>query len=121
MNSWLFYFGIIAGIIGGMGMGGGTILIPLLTIFLSVGQVTAQGINLISFFALASVALIFHFKNKLVDTKYLFIIIASASLFAVAGSFCAYIIPANILRICFGSFLILISLLQFYVFFTKKS
>ena len=27
-------FGILAGVLGGMGMGGGTILIPLLTIFL---------------------------------------------------------------------------------------
>ena len=30
--------GIAAGVLGGMGMGGGTILIPLLTIFFNVGQ-----------------------------------------------------------------------------------
>ena len=34
----LILFGFLAGIIGGMGMGGGTILIPLLTIFLSISQ-----------------------------------------------------------------------------------
>ena len=31
----LLIFGMLAGIIGGMGMGGGTVLIPLLTIFAS--------------------------------------------------------------------------------------
>ena len=41
--------GILGGIIGGMGMGGGTLTIPLLTIFLNYEQLKAQGINLIRF------------------------------------------------------------------------
>ena len=42
-------FGLLGGLIGGMGMGGGTILIPLLTLFLNIPQLQAQTINLISF------------------------------------------------------------------------
>ena len=45
--------GAIGGIIGGMGMGGGTLLIPLLTIFLGISQKLAQAYNLISFLIMA--------------------------------------------------------------------
>jgi len=41
-------FGILSGVLGGLGMGGGTLLIPLLTIFLNFEQKLAQGINLLS-------------------------------------------------------------------------
>ena len=37
-----YVIGIIAGVVGGLGMGGGTILILLLTIFMSVEQNVAQ-------------------------------------------------------------------------------
>ena len=45
----LILAGIVGGIIGGMGMGGGTLLIPILTIFLDVPQKNAQAINLVAF------------------------------------------------------------------------
>ena len=45
----LILIGLISGIISGMGIGGGTILIPALTIILSMEQNTAQAINLIYF------------------------------------------------------------------------
>ena len=41
--------GVCGGVLGGMGMGGGTLLIPLLTIFCGVEQGIAQGVNLLSF------------------------------------------------------------------------
>ena len=67
---WLFViFGALGGILGGMGMGGGTLLIPLLTIFTNTKQKEAQGINLIVFIPMAVIALIIHFKNKLVLVK----------------------------------------------------
>ena len=65
MTVWLIVFGFISGILGGMGMGGGTLLIPLLN-FLDIEQQTIQAINLISFLPMACVALGLHFKNKLV-------------------------------------------------------
>ena len=67
---WLYIiFGALGGILGGMGMGGGTLLIPLLTIFTETKQKEAQGINLIVFIPMAIIALIIHFKNKLVNVK----------------------------------------------------
>ena len=61
--------GIIGGVLGGMGMGGGTLLIPLLTIFLNLPQKEAQAINLIAFLPMSIIALILHYKNKLLKFK----------------------------------------------------
>ncbi len=52
----LILFGFLSGIIGGMGMGGGTLLTPLLS-FLDLEQKTIQAINLISFLPMCCVAL----------------------------------------------------------------
>ena len=59
--------GFLGGLLGGMGMGCGTVLIPLLSIVCGVNQHTAQAINLISFIPMAVVTLIIHIKNKLVN------------------------------------------------------
>ena len=52
--------GLVSGIVAGMGMGGGTLLIPMLTIILSVNQKLAQGINLLAFIPMAIVSLFIH-------------------------------------------------------------
>ena len=52
--------GFFSGIISGMGIGGGTILIPALLFLTEVNQQQAQGVNLIYFIPTAVVALIAH-------------------------------------------------------------
>ena len=69
MIIWEIIGGLIGGLTGGMGMGGGTLLIPILTLLAGFKQLEAQGINLISFIPMSIVALILHFKNKLVRFK----------------------------------------------------
>ena len=64
---WFLISGILFGIIAGMGMGGGIILIPVLTILLGVDQQGAQGLNLLCFLPMAGFALFSHIKNKRVD------------------------------------------------------
>ena len=59
-----YFIGIIAGIIGGLGMGGGTILILLLTMFLNIEQNVAQGSNVVFFIPMAITAIIIYIKNK---------------------------------------------------------
>ena len=56
MVIWLIISGVLGGLLGGMGMGGGTLLIPLLTIFCGLNQHLAQAINLIAFIPMAVVA-----------------------------------------------------------------
>lgn len=108
-------FGILGGVLGGMGMGGGTVLIPLLTVFLSVEQKTAQLINLIAFIPMAVVALILHFKNKLVSTKNLWYMIIPACFFGVGGGVLCYFLSSGVMSKIFGWFLLALSFVQFFL------
>ena len=105
-------FGLIAGVFGGMGMGGGTLLIPLLTIFLNVGQHSAQAINLISFIPMAVIALIIHLKNNLVEFKDVFLIIISGIVSCFVGCYIARAVSGVILKKIFGGFLVVLSVIQ---------
>ncbi|MCQ2387011.1 MAG: sulfite exporter TauE/SafE family protein [Clostridia bacterium] len=111
---WYILAGISGGILGGMGMGGGTLLIPILTIFFNMQQKVAQAINLVSFIPMAIVALIIHFKNKLVKVKESIPIIISGAIFCAIGAFLASKINGDVLRKCFGGFLIILSIIQIF-------
>lgn len=106
--------GIAAGVLGGMGMGGGTILIPLLTIFFNVGQKEAQAINLVAFIPMAIVSLAIHIKNKRVKKEGLLWIIIPAVLTSVGGGFAAQAVNGEVLKRIFGGFLLLLSVVQFF-------
>ena len=66
---FLALLGFFTGIIGGMGMGGGTILIPSLILFAHIDPKIAQSVNLISSIPMTIFALIVHIKNKNVIFK----------------------------------------------------
>ncbi|NJA69805.1 TSUP family transporter, partial [Clostridioides difficile] len=61
--------GFFAGIIGGMGMGGGTILIPALVLLAGIDTKIAQSVNLLSSIPMTLIALAIHIKNKNVIFK----------------------------------------------------
>lgn len=61
--------GAISGIVSGMGMGGGTILILCLSLFLGKDQHIAQGANLIFFVPTSITAIITNIKQKLIKWK----------------------------------------------------
>ena len=103
-------FGMLSGIIGSMGMGGGTVLIPFLTIFLSVGQTVAQGYNLLAFLPMAIIAIFIHLKNNLIKFDiHIFLLIIFGCIFSVIGAYFANFLDKEILKILFGSFLIFFS------------
>ncbi len=54
--------GFFSGIFSGAGMGGGTVLIPMLTLLLNTPQKDAQTINFLAFLPAASVALLLHWR-----------------------------------------------------------
>ena len=109
MNIAALLAGLFSGIIGGMGMGGGTLLIPILNIFFNIGQHTAQAINLISFIPMAVVAVILHMKNKLIDYKIVLPIIIAGVFSCVGGCFIARIISGKLLTRFFGAFLTILA------------
>ena len=106
--------GAASGVLGGMGMGGGTVLIPALTIFFSVGQKTAQAINLAAFAPMAAVSLFVHIKNGRVRKEGLLWIIIPACACSVGGSLLAAKANAEILGRIFGVFLLILSVFQFF-------
>lgn len=119
MKDFLIYLvcGLCAGVPGGMGMGGGTLLIPVLTIFCQVEQRVAQEANLVSFIPMAVIALIIHCKNGLVKKQGLLWLIIPAALCAVGAGFLAKIVDGKVLQKIFGGFLIFTA---FFAFFADK-
>ena len=117
---WLVITGILGGVLGGMGMGGGTILIPLLTIFSGVDQHVAQAVNLISFIPMAIVALIIHIKNKIVVFRKILSVILPGIATCIAGCYIAKSVTGDLLGKFFGGFLVALSIFQFVTIFVKK-
>ena len=118
----IFYIlaGLFSGIFGGLGMGGGTALIPILTILLGVAQKSAQGINLLAFVVMAIFSLMIHIKNGFVQTKGLFFIILGGVIFSSIGAFVAVSIPSVVLRIVFGVFLCCLAVIEIIKVFKSK-
>ena len=99
--------GFGTGILSAWGVGGGTLLLLIMTLFLGVDQVTAQGINLLYFLPTAGVGLLFHRKNGLLDKQ----VIRSAAPWgiaaAAAGALLATAVDTAILRKPFGVYLLI--------------
>jgi len=100
-----------------MGIGGGTVLVPALSIIYGMQQQTVQKINLIYFIPTAVIALITHVKQGNIEKKPLLPIIAFGLIGAAAGSLLAVGMKAEILRRCFGFFLLGMG---FYEFLRKE-
>ena len=105
----LIIFGAVSGVLGGMGMGGGTLLIPLLTLFSGMEQHTAQLYNLIGFVPMAAVALVIHSKNGLVKKSGLLPMALSAAVTSVGAGFIAAAVAGPVLKRIFGGFLLIVA------------
>lgn len=116
---WLILAGILGGVIGGMGMGGGTLTIPILTIFFGFDQKLAQGINLLAFLPMSTIALIIHAKNKLVRFKDSYMLAIIGAGFSFGASFLAVKLNGVILKKIFAVFLLVIAVWQTVEFFIE--
>jgi len=102
----LILAGIISGVLGGMGMGGGTLLIPILTIFFKVPQAIAQSVNLIVFIPMSIAVTVINAKNKMIEKKGLIKMIIPAIITAVIASLLASRAKNAVLQKSYGIFLI---------------
>ncbi len=112
--------GLLSGIISGMGIGGGTILIPALTMFLNIDQHRAQGVNLLFFIPTAIIALIIHKKNNNLEFKIAIPLLIFGLIGAALGSFVAISINQELLRRLFGIFLFFMGGYEIYKGFRKE-
>ena len=109
--------GFISGIVSGTGMGGGTILILCLSIFLGIDQKIAQATNLIFFIPTSLAAIYINTKQKNVDFKISKNIIIFGIIGAIIGATIAKNMDTNILRKTFGIFLAFIAIHEIYTIF----
>ncbi len=107
---WLILSGILSGVLGGMGMGGGTALIPILTLLLNYSQHEAQWINTVTFIPMSVIALIIHTKNGLVNKKVLLKVIIPAVVGTIATAYCSTLLRGELLSKLFGGFLIVLGI-----------
>ena len=111
--------GMFSGIFSGIGMGGGTILIFLLTTFIGLEQHIAQAANLIYFIPTAISAIIVNFKNKNIDTKLAIFVSIGGALGAIIGANISVNIGVQKLRRLFGIFLVIIVIHEIYTLFKE--
>ena len=120
-QSFLFLLaGLAGGVLGGMGLGGGTLLIPLLTVALGVPPRLAAWLNLVTFVPMSVVALVVHSRNGLVSLRSALLLLIPALAGAVVGSLFLRGIGGNIGRISFGWFLISLGVFSLLITLFKK-
>jgi len=98
--------GFGAGIISAWGVGGGTLLLLVMTLFLGVDQRTAQGINLLFFLPTAATALLCHWRNGWLDKPTLKRAVPPAVIAALIGAWIATAVDVALLRKPFGIYLL---------------
>lgn len=106
--------GAVTGILSGFGVGGGTLLLIWMTAFAGVPQDLAQGVNLLYFLPAAAMALPAHFKNGYIDKKTALPAIAAGLAGTAAAAWAATAVDVELLRRCFGAFLICIGLRELF-------
>lgn len=108
VTEWLLPFlcGLGAGTISAWGVGGGTLLLLVMTLLLGVDQRTAQGINLLFFLPTAASALICHWRSGHLDRPTLKAAIPFAVAAALLGAWIATAIDVELLRKPFGVYLL---------------
>lgn len=116
---WFILISILSGVFAGMGMGGGTFLIPLLTLIMKVDQEIAQCLNLLVFVPMAIITIIIYTKQKMIDFKNFWIVSLPACIISVLGVKLAIDLPGDILKIIFGSFIVVIGIVQAIVLIIK--
>ncbi len=104
--------GILFGVVGGMGLGGGIVLIPALTLFMGISQHEAQGMTLFAYLPMAAAALVSHFRQKNVSLKPALFLTLFGMVGGAGGYWLASAIEEDPLRIIFAVFLILAALLR---------
>ena len=109
MTDWIipFFCGLGASVVSAWGVGGGTLLLLVMTLFLGVDQRTAQGINLLFFLPTAASALVCHARGGYLDKPTLKAAVPAAVAAALIGAWVSNAVDVEVLRKPFGVYLLL--------------
>ena len=108
MTDWIIAcaVGFGTGIVSAFGIGGGTLLLLVMTLFLGVEGPVARCINLLYFLPTALGSLYYHRKNGYLDKTAIRTAIPIGVALAVAGAVAAAYIDTGLLRKAFGLYLL---------------
>lgn len=109
--------GFLSGIIGSMGLGGGTVLLIYLAGFAGVEQLKSQGINLLFFIPIGILSIIIYAFKKQIKWKTVAYFSLSGLAGAALGTFLSDYIGAEWTRMAFAVLLIILGV---KALFTKK-
>ncbi len=105
-----FGIGILGGFFGGLiGLGGGVVMIPLMTGVAKLTQHKAHGTSLVAIIFTALVGSVTYFYHDAVDWKAALMLAVSAIVTARLGALYAHSLSERNLKKAFGIFLILVS------------
>lgn len=99
--------GFLSGVIGAMGLGGGGVLLIYLTVFASVPQLEAQGINLLFFLPAGFTAAVIYAFKKQIEWKSVFLMWVGGAVGVVAGLLLTDVFSQKYLSLLFAAFLII--------------
>ncbi len=105
----------LSGLLGSMGLGGGSVLIIYLTSFLALEQKRAQGINLVFFIPIAILSVILYRKENLITPSDIKPVILPSLLGAAAGFILLGFIPTAVIAKLFGALLVIMGLRQLFL------
>lgn len=111
---WAGLASFFGAVISALGMGGGGILLIYLTVYLGMSQLEAQGINLVFFLPVATVALLIHARHKLICWKLVLPFVALGLPGVWLGAKLAQYMGSELLSKLFGGFLLIIGLRELF-------
>jgi len=106
--------GLVSGVVTGFGMGGGTILILLVSIIWGIDQHVAQSTNLVFFVPTAIASIITNIKQKCIDYKLGITIGFFGIIGSIIGAQVSIHTEASKLKKYFAIFLIIIAIFEIY-------
>lgn len=104
--------GLLGGFFGGLvGLGGGVIMIPMMTVFAGLSQREAHGTSLVAVACTAIMGALVYFFHGIIDWQASLVLAVSAALFSRMGAVYAHSLKEIHLKRGFGIFIACVSLL----------
>lgn len=117
---WIGIVAAVFGFVGGMGLGGGIVLIPALTMLFAYSQHGAQAATLLAFLPMSAAAIIVHLKAKRIKYKQAGLAALAGVGGAYLGALIASVTEGEVLRVIFGIFLLILGGVRVYFSLKKR-
>ena len=102
--------GLVGGVVAGLlGVGGGALFVPALTVFLGLSQVDAEATSLLAIVPVALVGALRQRENGNVDVRTGLALGALGAAGAVAGAAIANAVPQRALEVSFALFILFVA------------